>query len=351
MSSIDQALADLRATFPARFAAAETEQALRDENARILGKKGELTAILKDMGKLPNEERRATGEKVNLVKAEVEKVFEAALAALAKKKRDADLAAPAFDLTLPGRLPVPRGHKHPISRVREDVVAIFRQMGFAVHDGPEIELETNNFERLGFPPDHPATDMQDSFWTEDFGVARTLLRTHTSNIQVRAMMGQKPPMAFIAPGAVFRRDDDVTHSPMFHQLEAFVVDRGVSLAHLRGVLSEFAVRLYGPDTPVRLRPSYFPFVEPGAEVDIGCAFCKRPDGTRAGCNVCKHTGWIEILGCGMIHPVVFEQCGIDPEEFTGFALGMGLERVAMLRYDVDDIRLFTENDPRFLEQF
>ena len=165
------------------------------------------------------------------------------------------------------------------------------------------------------------------------------------------MSSIKPPMAFIAPGAVYRCDDDITHSPMFHQLEAFLVDRNVTLGHLKGVLAEFAERLYGPGTPVRLRPSYFPFVEPGAEVDIGCVFCKRPDGTRPGCNVCKHTGWIEILGCGMIHPVVFEHCGIDPKEYTGFALGMGLERVAMLRYDIPDIRLFFENDPRFIAQF
>jgi phenylalanyl-tRNA synthetase alpha chain len=189
--------------------------------------------------------------------------------------------------------------------------------------------------------------MQDSFWT----TGRHLLRTHTSNVQIRAMTTHKPPMAFIGPGAVYRRDDDVTHSPMFHQLEAFLIDEHVTLADLRGVLSEFAERLYGPGTPVRLRPSYFPFVEPGAEVDVGCAMCRQPDGTRAGCNVCKQTGWVEILGCGMIHPTVFEACGIDPEKWTGFALGMGIERIAMVRYGVPNIRLFFENDPRFLAQF
>ena len=189
--------------------------------------------------------------------------------------------------------------------------------------------------------------MQDSFWTK----SRHVLRTHTSNIQVRAMTTVKPPMAFIAPGTVYRRDDDATHSPMFHQLEAFLIDENVSLAHLRGILSEFAERMYGPGTPIRLRPSYFPFVEPGAEVDVGCVFCKQPDGKRKGCSVCKHTGWIEILGCGMIHPVVFEHCGIDPEKYTGFALGMGLDRVAMLRYDIPNIKLLFDNDPRFLSQF
>jgi phenylalanyl-tRNA synthetase alpha chain len=346
-ASIDQALADLRATFRPRFEAAATEQALRDENAKILGKKGELTAILSQLGKAPPDQRKVIGQKVNALKQEVEAGFEQCLKALARRAREAELSAPPFDLTLPGRTPALRGHRHPISIVREDVIAVFRQMGFAVFDGPEIEREENNFTLLGFPPDHPATDMQDSFWTE----SNHLLRTHTSNVQIRAMKSVKPPMAFIAPGTVYRRDDDATHSPMFHQVEAFLVDRHVTLGHLKGVLAEFAERLYGPGTPVRLRPSYFPFVEPGAEVDIGCVFCKQPDGTRKGCSLCKQTGWIEILGCGMIHPVVFENCGIDPDAWSGFALGMGLERIAMLRYGIPNIKLLFENDPRFLAQF
>lgn len=344
---IETKLAGLRETFLPRFATAENEIVLREENAKLLGKKGELTAILRDMGKVPGPARKAIGERVNTLKVEAEAAFEARLKAIQKAARDADLNGVPHDLSLPGRLPFGAGHKHPISQIREEVVAIFRSLGFGVHEGREIELEENNFARLGFPPDHPATDMQDSFWT----TSNHLLRTHTSNIQVRAMMSQKPPMAFIAPGAVYRRDDDATHSPMFHQLEAFLVDENVSMAHLRGVLAEFAGRLFGAGTPVRLRPSYFPFVEPGAEVDIGCTFCKKADGTRAGCSLCKHTGWIEVLGCGMIHPVVFEQCGIDPEQWTGFALGMGLERLAMLRYGVPHMRLFFENDPRFLAQF
>ena len=345
--SIDEALAQLRAEYPARFARAETEQVLREENAKLLGKSGQLTALLKQLGKAAPEERRALGQKVNQLKQEVELAFDARLGVLAEQKRSAELNAQPFDLTLPGRVPAQLGHKHPISLVREEVIEIFRGLGFAVHDGPDIEHEANNFTKLGFPPDHPATDMQDSFWT----TSGHLLRTHTSNIQVRAMSKFKPPMALIAPGAVFRRDDDATHSPMFHQLEAFLIDKNVSLAHLKGVLAEFAERMYGPGTPVRLRPSYFPFVSPGAEVDIGCVFCNRPDGTRAGCNMCKHTGWIEILGCGMIHPVVFEHCGIDPEQWTGFALGMGLERIAILRYGIPNIKLLFENDPRFLGQF
>jgi phenylalanyl-tRNA synthetase alpha chain len=346
-ADIENKLAALREAYGPRFAAAETEQQLRDENAKILGKKGELTAILKEMGKVPGEARKAIGEKTNALKQEVERAFEAALAALHQAAREADLKGRPFDLTLPGRTPVGPGHKHPISMVREELIGIFRTLGFGVHDGREVELEENNFTKLGFPPDHPATDMQDSFWT----TSGHLLRTHTSNIQVRAMMGHKPPMAFIAPGAVYRRDDDATHSPMFHQLEAFLIDEGVSMAHLRGVLRAFAERFFGPGTPVRLRPSYFPFVEPGAEVDFGCTFCKQPDGTRAGCTICKQTGWIEVLGCGMIHPVVFESCGIDPEKYAGFALGMGLDRLAMLRYDIPHLRLMFENDPRFLAQF
>ena len=345
MSERDTILADLdrlRGAFRARFDAAKTEQALRDENAKILGKKGELTAILKLMGKVSPDERKSIGEHVNALKNEVEKAFDEALAALAREKRRADLEAPPFDLTLPGREPAPRGHAHPISIVRDEIVSIFEALGFAVFDGPEIDTAENNFDKLGFPPDHPATDMHDTFYTK----GGMLLRTHTSNIQVRAMSTQKPPMAFIAPGACYRVDSDLTHSPMFHQVEAFLVDKNVSLAHLKGVLAEFAERFYGKGTPVRLRPSYFPFVEPGAKVDIGCVFCKG-----SGCGICKQSGWLEVLGCGMIHPVVFEACGIDPEEWTGFALGMGIERQAMLRYRIPNVGLLFENDPRFLEQF
>ena len=346
-AQILESLDRLRGAFGQRFAEAHTEQALRDENAKILGKKGDLTAVLARLRSVSPDERKAIGAHVNALKSEVEKAFDARLAALASEKRAAELAAPPFDLTLPARSLAPLGHRHPISIVREELVAIFASLGFAVHDGPEVELEENNFAKLGFPPDHPATDMQDSFWTK----SGHLLRTHTSNVQVRAMMAHKPPMAFIGPGTVYRRDDDVTHSPMFHQIEGFLVDENVSFAELKGVLSEFAVRLYGPGTPSRFRPSYFPFVAPGAEMDVGCVFCVRPDGTHAGCNVCKRTGWLEVLGCGMIHPTVFEACGIDPERYTGFAFGMGIDRLAMLRFGIPDIRLLFENHPRFLAQF
>jgi phenylalanyl-tRNA synthetase alpha chain len=345
-ANIQVGLDRVRAGFRESFAAAKTEQALREAHAQLLGRKGELTQVLRLLGGLSPEERRAVGEKVNVLKADVESAFAERRAAIEREAREADLNARPFDLTLPGRSP-PRGHVHPLTLVRDDILDAFRDLGFAVAAGPEVELEENNFTKLGFPPDHPATDMQDSFWVGP-GV---LLRTHTSNVQIREMLAHAPPLAIVSAGAVYRRDDDVTHSPMFHQIEGFLVDERVSFAELKGVLTAFVERLYGPGTPVRFRPSYFPFVEPGAEVDIGCVFCKKADGTRAGCRLCKHTGFIEILGCGMVHPVVFENTGIDPERYSGFAFGVGVERVAMLRYDIPDIRLLFENDVRFLSQF
>jgi phenylalanyl-tRNA synthetase alpha chain len=337
----------------ARFEAAATEQELRLARAEILGKKGELTAILRGLGQAPADKRRELGERVNGVRAEVEAAFEARLTELMQALRAADLNAPPFDLSLPGRT-AERGHFHPITQVTNEILDIFRSLGFEVAWGPQIELEENNFTKLAFPPDHPATDMQDSFWVKVEGTrpdARVLLRTHTSNVQVREMSTHTPPMAIVSGGSVFRRDDDVTHSPMFHQIEGFLVDEKVSFAELKGVLTEFARRLYGPSTPVRFRPSYFPFVEPGAEADVGCVFCRPDDGSRETCRVCKTTGWLEILGCGMIHPDVLTHCGIDPEKYTGFAFGMGVERVLMLRYNIPDIRLLFENDPRFVAQF
>ena len=337
----------------AAFEAAATEQELRNARAEILGKKGKLTEILRGVGQAPADQRRELGERVNRVRAEVESAFEARLSALLDAARAADLSAPPFDMSLPGRVGE-RGHLHPITQVTNEILELFRSLGFEVAWGPQIELESHNFTKLAFPPDHPATDMQDSFWVKVEGSkpdARVLLRTHTSNVQVREMSTHQPPMAIVSGGSVFRRDDDVTHSPMFHQIEGFLVDEKVSFAELKGVLTEFARRLYGPNTPVRFRPSYFPFVEPGAEADVGCVFCSVEDGTRASCRVCKATGWLEILGCGMIHPDVLTHCGIDPERYTGFAFGMGVERVLMLRYNIPDIRLLFENDPRFIAQF
>ena len=353
-SEIKARLAALGQRFRELCASARTEQELRAQRAELLGKKGKLTALLRSMSQVPEEQRRAIGQKVNATRAEVDAAFDARLAALQSVQRQADLSARPFDLTLPGRVPAPRGHFHPVTRVKNEILDIFRSLGFEIAWGPEVEHEANNFTKLAFPPDHPATDMQDSFWVRVEGGkpdARVLLRTHTSNVQVREMTTHRPPMAIVSGGAVYRRDDDLTHSPMFHQIEGFLIDEEVSFAHLKGVLTEFVQRLYGPTTSLRFRPSYFPFVEPGAEVDIGCAFCRPDDGSREACRVCKSTGWLEILGCGMVHPEVLEHCDIDPERYTGFAFGLGVERVAMLRYGIPDIRLLFENDPRFLAQF
>jgi len=353
-NEIRAGLATLGERFRAEFSAASSEHALRAARAELLGKTGQLTTLLKSLGKLPAEIRPEWGDRLNAVRREVESEFEGKLAELLQAARQADLNAPPFDLTLPGRMPSGRGHVHPLMQVRDEILEVFASLGFRLAWGPEVELESNNFTKLAFPPDHPATDMQDSFWVRVLGGetdARVLLRTHTSNVQSREMSRREPPLAVVSGGRVYRRDDDVTHSPMFHQIEGFLVDENVSFAHLKGVLTAFAQRLYGESAPVRFRPSYFPFVEPGAEVDVGCVFCRPEDGSRASCRVCKSTGWLEILGCGMIHPRVFEACGIDSERFSGFAFGLGVERVAMLRYGVPDIRLLYENHPRFIAQF
>lgn len=351
VKAIDEGLARLGHSFRSAFANAENEPALRQEYAKVLGKKGDLTAVLALMRNVPAGDRASVGAKVNAFRDDVESTFAARLRAIARAAREAELTARPFDLTLPGRTPSGRGHPHPILAVRDDLLAIFRDLGFVVAGGPEVELEANNFTKLAFPPDHPATDMQDSFWVQAEGGARVLLRTHTSNVQVREMSRRAPPMAVVSAGPVYRRDDDMTHSPMFHQIEGFLVDEKVSIAELKGVLTAFAERVYGAGTVVRFRPSYFPFVEPGMELDVGCVFCRQPDGSRPGCRTCKFTGWVEVLGCGMIHPDVFKHCGIDPEKYTGFAFGMGIDRVAMLRYGIPNIKLLFENDPRFLEQF
>ena len=351
---IEAGLASLGETFLDQFARCTTEPELRAANAAVLGKKGELTSLLKLMGKVAPDQRRSIGEQVNAMRARVEAAFKDRLDAIHAAARVADLQARPHDLTLPGRVPSPRGHIHPITRVKDEILDAFRSLGFEVAWGPEVESEENNFTKLAFPPDHPATDMQDSFWVRVAGGqpdTRLLLRTHTSSVQIREMSTHSPPLAIVSGGAVYRRDDDITHSPMFHQIEGFLVDEKVTFAQLKGVLTEFVQRLYGEGTPLRFRPSYFPFVEPGAEVDVGCVFCKLDDDSRSSCRVCKGTGWIEILGCGMVHPEVLQHCGIDSERYTGFAFGLGVERVAMLRYGIPDIRVLFENDPRFLAQF
>jgi phenylalanyl-tRNA synthetase alpha chain len=347
IKAIEEGLAALGTRYRDAFAAATSEPALRNEHARVLGKKGDLTAVLALMRHVPADQRPTVGARVNAFKEEVEAAFAARLKEIARAAREAELRGRPYDLTLPGRVELGRGHFHPILQVRDEMLDIFRDLGFVVELGPEIELEENNFTRLAFPPDHPATDMQDSFWLGP----GLVLRTHTTTVLARELQARKPPLAVVTAGAVYRRDDDMTHSPMFHQIDGFLVDEKVSLAELKGVLTAFVERLYGPGTPTRFRPSYFPFVEPGVEVDCGCVFCLQPDGTRAGCRVCKHTGWLEVLGCGMVHPDVFRQCGVDPERYTGFAFGIGLDRLAMLRYGVPHIRHLFESDPRFLSQF
>ncbi|MGE0787139.1 MAG: phenylalanine--tRNA ligase subunit alpha [Sandaracinaceae bacterium] len=346
-------LARVESGFAASFSGATSEQSLRDANAKIAGPSGELTLLLKLMPRLPGERRKELGQRANAVKKQVQEAFDARLAAIARAEREAELTGPPLDVTLPGRH-ARRGRLHPITRTIHDVTDVFVALGFDVEDAPEIDGAENNFDRLGFPPDHPATDMQDSFFIRSEGEHErpALLRTHTTTIQVHQMLSRRPPLAVICPGAVYRRDDDATHSPMFAQIDGFAVDEGLTFAHLKGVLTAFVRRLFGDAVPVRFRPSYFPFVEPGGELDMGCVFCTPwvdPEAS-ASCRVCKGTGWMEILGCGMIHPVVLEAVSLDPRRYSGFAFGMGIDRIAMLRYGVPNIRLLYENDARFLGQ-
>lgn len=329
----------------AAFASVRDDNELRQVTSKFTGRDGSLTRLMKRVPELPGPERRDFGQRVNKVKSLIEQAVESTTQRLRAEARKRDLEGPAIDVTLPGRRP-PRGRLHPINRVLHDVIDVFASLGFDVAEGPEVDLAENNFDRLGFPADHPAMDMHDSFFVPSpVAGQKTLLRTHTSTVQVREMLSHKPPVQVVMPGAVFRRDDDVTHSPMFFQLEGLMVDEHVSMADLRGVLDAFYTRLFGMGVRSRFRASYFPFVEPGAELDLSCLIC---NGTNSECRVCKGTGWLEVLGCGMVHPTVFESVGYDPERYTGFAFGMGIDRLAMLRYGVNDIRLLYENDPRFL---
>ncbi len=322
-------------------AGAQSENDLQQVRAGLLGKKGELTAIMKGMGGLSAEERPVVGALANQVKQKLEEAVEQRRQVLRQEAIAARLEAERVDVTLPGRRSW-RGSKHPITLVTEEVAAIFGSLGFGVAEGPEIEHDFYNFEALNIPKDHPARDMQDTFYIDD----ELVLRTHTSPVQIRTMKACKPPVRVIAPGTVYRRDSDLTHSPMFHQVEGFLVDEKVTFGDLKGVLTTFIGRFFGDDLRVRFRPSFFPFTEPSAEVDVECVICRGD-----GCRVCSQTGWLEILGCGMIDPEVFRAVGYDAERYSGFAFGMGLERMAMLKYGVDDLRLFFENDVRFLRQF
>ena len=327
---------------------AETAAELEDVRVRVLGRQGSLTQLLRSLGSLAPAERPLVGAAANEAKRELEGLLDARLSEAVAQERRARRARARLDLSLPGRRPV-QGALHPLTRVENEIVAIFEGLGFSVAEGPEIESDYYNFEALNIPKDHPARDMQDTFYLAGAPAGQdpdTLLRTHTSPVQIRTMKAQQPPVRIICPGRVYRRDADITHSPMFSQVEGLAVDRDISMGDLKGTLELFAREMFGPGSAIRFRPSFFPFTEPSAEVDVRCFLCQ---GT--GCRVCKQSGWLEILGSGMVHPQVLRNVGYDPEEYTGWAFGMGVERVAMLKYGIDDIRLFFENDLRFLRQF
>jgi len=361
MSDPARQVDDLRAQFERDVAAAIREPELRVVRDRYLARKGGLVSgLLKALGSAPPEDRPRLGQLANQLKQQIEASLTERLDAAATSARPAG----AVDVTLPGRQPV-IGHRHPLTILREHVEAIFSRLGFLVIEGPELEDDYHNFEALNMPPEHPARDMQDTLYLaapvrSAAGSRATLLRTHTSGMQIRYMEKFAPPVRLIAPGRVYRRDDfDLTHTPMFTQVEGLVVGEHVTLADLKGTLGAFVHELFGADRGIRFRPSFFPYTEPSAEVDISCGNCRgtgrvapKPDSQgEGGCAMCKRTGWLEILGSGMVHPAVFEAVGYDPERYTGFAFGMGLERVALLKWGVEDIRLFYENDLRFLEQF
>lgn len=322
--------------------AADDRVALDEIRVRYLGRKGELTTLLKGLGKLPPEERPAAGEQINQAKQALAQQLDTRREALVRAELDARLAAERVDVTLPGRGQTVGG-LHPVTRTLERIESLFRRIGYEVAVGPELEDDYHNFEALNIPAHHPARGMADTFYLD----ATRLLRTHTSPVQVRAMKASEPPIRIVCPGRVYRSDSDLTHTPMFHQVEGLLVDEGVSFADLKGTVEDFLHAFFErEDLSVRFRPSYFPFTEPSAEVDIQCVMCSGD-----GCRVCSHTGWLEVMGCGMVHPEVFRHGGIDAERYTGFAFGMGAERLAMLRYGVNDLRLFFENDLRFLKQF
>ncbi|UCD59012.1 MAG: phenylalanine--tRNA ligase subunit alpha [Candidatus Hydrogenedentota bacterium] len=306
-----------------------------------LGRKGSFTKLLRKMGSLDREERPAFGKLANELKAEIQRAIDAKRTRFEAQERDERLKSESLDVTLPGIRPE-IGHLHPITIVLGEILRIFEGLGFQIVTGPEVETDYYNFEALNFPKDHPTRDMQATFFITD----TVMLRTHTSPVQIRAMLLQQPPVRIVAPGKVFRRDDDITHSPMFYQVEGLAVDEHITLGDLKGVLEAFIHRLYGPQTAFRFRPSFFPFTEPSAEVDIRCVICGG-----SGCRTCSQTGWLEILGSGMVHPNVLEVVGYDPEQYTGFAFGMGVDRLAMLKYGIEDIRVLYENNVRFLEQF
>jgi len=308
---------------------------------KVLGRRGSLTQLLKSLGRLPEIERKEIGKRANQVKEELEGKIEEVLSLIKEREKKISLEREKIDVTLPGRS-LPLGKRHPITQILDEVIDIFSRLGFEVVEGPEVELDYYNFEALNIPRGHPAREMQATFFISD----DVVLRTHTSPVEVRTMEKRRPPVRIISPGAVYRCDSDPTHSPMFHQVEGLLVDQGITFADLKGVLTAFVQQMFGRGTRLRFRPSFFPFTEPSAEVDIECFICKGK-----GCGVCSNTGWLEILGSGMNDPAIYQFVNYDPEEVTGFAFGMGIERIAMLKFGINDIRLFFTNDLRFLKQF
>jgi len=313
-------------------------QELDNLRIRYLGRKGELTQLFKELGRVPEGDRPAAGKLLNELKVELENRLSAAVEGAKQRLLE---GREQFDVTIPGRRPL-RGRLHPVTQISFEISKIFNSLGFEIVEGPEIELDYYNFEALNIPKDHPARDMQDTFYISD----DVVLRTHTSPLQVRVMEKRRPPLRIIAPGRTYRCDSDATHTPMFHQVEGLMVGEDISFGHLKGILTIFVHQMFGPDVALRFRPSFFPFTEPSAEVDIECVMCRGQ-----GCRVCSQTGWLEILGSGMVDPEVFKMVGYDPDKVTGFAFGMGIERIAMLKFGIDDLRLFFENDLRFLRQF
>ncbi len=318
--------------------AAGSEPQLQDIAVKYLGRKGILTLFLRNISKLPAEQRPTAGKKANEIKNSLDSAFKQAAEKLAA---EGPAQETGIDVSLPGRAAA-AGYLHPITQINSQICSIFTSLGFDIAEGPEVESDYYNFEALNFPKDHPARDMQDTFFVSD----DVVLRTHTSPLQIRTMEKQKPPVRIVCPGKVYRCDSDLTHTPMFHQVEGLLVDENISFGDLKGVLTTFVHRMFDEQTSLRFRPSFFPFTEPSAEVDILCVICRG-----RGCRVCSHTGWLEILGSGMVHPALYENVGYDADRYTGFAFGMGVERIAMLKYGIDDIRKFFENDMRFLQQF
>ncbi len=334
-------LLSLRQSFLAEIDTVSEIAELQQLKAKYTGRKGLVTAQMKALSSVPPEQKPAFGKAVNELRDFVEQTLDQKEFLFREAEKQKRLLSEKIDITLPGS-PCLSGKIHPLNKVLDEIKDIFVSMGFSIQEGPEIELDYYNFEALNMPKHHPARDMQDTFYVSD----DVVLRTHTSPVQVRVMEKKKPPLKIIAPGKVYRCDADISHTPMFHQVEGLMVDKDISFSDLKGVLGLFIHSFFGEDTPVRFRPSYFPFTEPSAEVDIGCIFC-----AGKGCRICKTTGWLEVMGCGMVNPRVFEMSGYDPDEFTGFAFGMGVERLTMLKYSIDDIRFFYENDLRFLQQF